>query len=178
MKFYTVIAHFDMSTHSDLEVKQFLNLDNALVEAAYQVNEFLHTIPYNGKLDQDLSNWDRVENDILNFYGVSHAGEDFATISVKESTFEDAGINAENYVTLHTYADELVTNEDGVNDNLDSAWFTVERGWAEDMAIAMEFNSLDAFLTCFTYDDTTGWIDEAAQAGVLLGAGVGDMKNY
>ncbi|WP_048882920.1 hypothetical protein [Bacillus sp. 445_BSPC] len=96
MKFYRVTADFDMSANSDLEVKEFLNLDNALCEAAYQVNEFINRIPYSGALDEEDTDWEASEHEIFRFYGVSISGEDFVTVRVSEVTFEDMNWGVKN----------------------------------------------------------------------------------
>ncbi|MFD4932162.1 hypothetical protein ACFWMS_25365 [Peribacillus butanolivorans] len=179
MKFYRVTADFDMSAHGNLEVKEFLNLDNALIEAAYQVNDFINCIPYNGELDQEDTDWEASEHEIFRFYGVSRTGEDIVTVRVTEGTFEDVSEEkATMNITLHTYVDQLINNEDGINDKFGSAWFTVPRNWAEKLVALQGFDSLEHFLKEYTYDNTIDWILEAVEEGVLIGTGTGDMGDY
>ena len=87
MKFYTVTANFDMSNHSDLEVKSFLHLENANAFGQNMKEEFLKEIPSNGELDEDAS--DHEHDAHFYFYGVSKCGENFVTVRVTETTFED-----------------------------------------------------------------------------------------
>jgi hypothetical protein len=179
MKFYRVTADFDMSANGNLEVKEFLNLDNALREAAYQVNEFINCIPYSGELDEEDTDWEASKHEIFKFYGVSISGEDFVTVRVSEETFEDAPeVKDKKNITLHCYTDQLVNNDDGKFDKFGSAWFTVPRNWAEKMAIHQGFDSLETFLEMYTYDVTDGWIQKAVSEGVLIGTGTGDMREY
>lgn len=88
--FYRVVANFDMSSWSELHVKEFLNLDEAMVEAAYQVNDFINSIPCSGALDQEDTDWESY-HELFRFYGVSAAGEDFCTVTVAAANFEDEG---------------------------------------------------------------------------------------
>ena len=76
-------------------------------------------------------------------------------------------------VQVHTYVDQLIDNEDGKFDALGSAYLVVPRGWAEDLVLKQGFESMEEFLSEYTYDDTVGWIGKAIEDGVLLGTGTG-----
>jgi len=79
------------------------------------------------------------------------------------------------YVTLSTYATELINDED---DNLqfESCRFTVPVYWAERLVRKYSpSNTLDTFLNEYTYDDTLDWIGKAKEEGVLIGAQIGNV---
>ncbi|MBM7598127.1 hypothetical protein JOC34_000484 [Virgibacillus halotolerans] len=89
MKFYTVIAHFDLSMHTEWEVKSFTRLENASKFGKEMKQKFL-TMINGSKLDQMESHEDdRGEPQFYNFYGVCELGENFATIEISEQEFAD-----------------------------------------------------------------------------------------
>jgi hypothetical protein len=87
MGFYRMTAYFDLSSYNDVRVKEYLNLDNALADATYQVHDYLNLIN-DGALDPIESDWDSVGQP-FRFYGVDKDGENFVTVEVEEVDFED-----------------------------------------------------------------------------------------
>ncbi|PGK52077.1 hypothetical protein CN918_30260 [Priestia megaterium] len=81
----------------------------------------------------------------------------------------------ENAVEIHGYPDLLVDNSDGVFDNYGSAWFVVPIEWAEEMVKQSDFKNLEEFFDECTYDNVIGWLDKAADDGVLLECGIGSV---
>jgi hypothetical protein len=90
MSFFTVTANFDMSAHSELEVKTFIHWENAYQFAEEQRIEFLNQIPNNGVIDEDDTMIEvGTKDNLYYYYGVSQNGENFVTIRVIEDTFTD-----------------------------------------------------------------------------------------
>lgn len=85
--FFTVIASFDMSQNSELQVKNFIDLKNAVEFAEGQKAHFLKEIP-DSLLDEEWTE-ETSEDYHFYFYGVSSDGENNVTIKVFNGTFED-----------------------------------------------------------------------------------------
>src|SRR6185312_6525506 len=64
-------------------------------------------------------------------------------------------------VTVHTYVDQVINNDDGKFDSLGSAWLTVPVGWVSAMIEHQGYESLEEFLNEYTYDNTMDWMDKA-----------------
>ncbi|MEX3625066.1 hypothetical protein [Viridibacillus arvi] len=121
MKFYTVLANFDMASSSEREVKTFLKQENANKFAEEKWKEFLDCIPRGGALDEEFSDY-KEQDELLYFYGTSEDGENFATISVFEDTFadEEQEKKENDFVYLCNECDELYEDETEVCDRCPS----------------------------------------------------------
>lgn len=86
-EFYTVTANFDMSQNGELQVKNFLDLKNAVAFAEGQKAHFLKEIP-DSLLDEEWTE-ETSEDYHFYFYGVSSDGENNVTIKVFNGSFED-----------------------------------------------------------------------------------------
>lgn len=84
------------------------------------------------------------------------------------SNYEKAKI-----ITIYTYVGDLIPNENGINDHLGFAWFTVPSDWAEDKAKQHGYESLSEFQSEYIMDDTAGWLQDAIATSNVLNCGAG-----
>lgn len=91
--FYTVTANFDMAQYGDLEMKNFLHPQNAIAFGKEMKEIFLSEIP-----DRELDMEDTIEctDEYFYFYGVSKNGENFVTIRIELTNFEDRDYESTN----------------------------------------------------------------------------------
>lgn len=79
-------------------------------------------------------------------------------------------------VKISTYIHKVLDNAEGKWDDLECVDFVVPKDWLRYKVIEYGFNSLEDFLSSYTYDDTEGIFDEAEKYGFILGFSTGEVE--